>query len=77
MRADGRRPDELRPLTFRRRYTRTAPGSVLVRMGRTTVISTCCIELDVRFINSPPMPEFGVCRVAVDISTAHRAEGEG
>src|SRR6266851_5287236 len=44
MRADGRRPDELRPLAFRRRYTRQAPGSVLVRMGRTTVLCTCCVE---------------------------------
>jgi ribonuclease PH len=44
MRADGRRPDELRPLTFRRRYTRQAPGSVLVRMGRTAVLCTCCVE---------------------------------
>jgi ribonuclease PH len=47
MRADGRRPDELRPLSFRRRYTRQAPGSVLVRMGRTTVLCTCCIDLAV------------------------------
>jgi ribonuclease PH len=47
MRLDGRRPDELRPLTFRRRYTRLAPGSVLVRMGRTTVLCTCSIELAV------------------------------
>src|SRR5438132_10053257 len=47
MRAKGRRPDELRPLTFRRRYTRQAPGSVLVRMGRTTVLCTCSVELTV------------------------------
>ncbi len=47
MRPDGRRPDELRPLTFRRRYTRMAPGSVLVRMGRTTVLCTCSIDLSV------------------------------
>src|SRR5260370_9786418 len=47
MRADGRRPDELRTLVFRRRYTRQAPGSVLVRMGRTTVLCTCSIELAV------------------------------
>src|SRR6266568_847604 len=47
MRAHGRRPDELRPLIFRRRYTRQAPGSVLVRMGRTTVLCTCCVELTV------------------------------
>lgn len=44
MRADGRRADELRPLSFRRRYTRQAPGSVLVRSGRTTVLCTCCID---------------------------------
>jgi ribonuclease PH len=47
MRHDGRQPDELRPLTFKRRYTRQAPGSVLVRMGRTTVLCTCCVELAV------------------------------
>jgi ribonuclease PH len=47
MRHDGRQPDELRPLTFRRRYTKQAPGSVLVRMGRTTVLCTCCIDLNV------------------------------
>src|SRR5580765_3631365 len=44
MRLDGRRPDELRPLRFQRRYTRQAPGSVLVRLGRTTVLCTCCVE---------------------------------
>src|ERR1051326_9350508 len=47
MRADGRQPDELRPLSFRRKYTRLAPGSVLVQMGRTTVLCTCCVELGV------------------------------
>ncbi len=44
MRTDGRKPDQLRPLKFQRRYTRQAPGSVLVRMGRTTVLCTCCID---------------------------------
>ncbi len=44
MRNDGRQPDQLRPLSFKRRYTRQAPGSVLVRMGRTTVLCTCCVE---------------------------------
>jgi len=44
MRNDGRQPDELRSLSFKRRYTRQAPGSVLVRMGRTTVLCTCCVE---------------------------------
>jgi ribonuclease PH len=47
MRADGRRPDELRPFKLRRRYTRQAPGSVLVHMGRTTVLCTCTVELTV------------------------------
>jgi ribonuclease PH len=44
MRENDRKPDELRPLSFRRRYTGQAPGSVLVRMGRTTVLCTCCVE---------------------------------
>src|SRR5258707_2376478 len=47
MRHDGRRPDELRPLTFKRRYTRQAPGSVLVRSGQTAVLCTCTVELAV------------------------------
>src|SRR2546430_15896514 len=47
MRPNARRPDELRPLVFRRRYTRQAPGSVLVLMGRTTVLCTCCVEASV------------------------------
>jgi len=44
VRNDGRKPDQLRPLKFQRRYTRQAPGSVLVKMGRTTVLCTCCVE---------------------------------
>src|SRR5438105_3727983 len=44
MRPDGRQPHELRPLSFKRRYTRQAPGSVLVQMGRTTVLCTCTVE---------------------------------
>src|SRR5438128_10318911 len=43
MRTD-RRPDELRPLRFVRRFTGQAPGSVLIQMGRTTVLCTCCVE---------------------------------
>jgi ribonuclease PH len=45
MRFNNRHPDELRPLEFQRGYTRTPAGSVLVRMGRTTILCTCCIEL--------------------------------
>jgi ribonuclease PH len=47
MRADGRQPDQLRPLKFRRHFTRQAPGSVLVQMGRTAVLCTCCVDLAV------------------------------
>src|SRR3984957_13573963 len=47
MRTDGRQPDELRPLRFQRGFTRQAPGSVLVRMGRTMVLCTCCVEANV------------------------------
>ena len=44
MRSQNRGPHELRPIKFRRRYTRQAAGSVLVHMGRTTVLCTCCVE---------------------------------
>src|SRR3954447_15003703 len=44
MRFDGRRPDELPPLAFQRRFTGQAPGSVLVSMGRTLVLCTCAVE---------------------------------
>src|SRR5229473_880181 len=44
MRAGSRKADELRPLTFKRRFTRQAPGSVLIAMGRTRVLCTCCVE---------------------------------
>lgn len=47
MRLSGRKPDQLRPLSFRRRYTKQAAGSVLVMMGRTTVLCTCCVEASV------------------------------
>src|SRR5262249_28594852 len=39
-----RRPDELRPLSFTHAYTGQAPGSVLVKFGRTTVLCTCTVE---------------------------------
>lgn len=47
MRADGREPDELRPVTFRRDYTEFAPGSVLIEVGRTKVLCTASVEKDV------------------------------
>jgi ribonuclease PH len=53
-RPDGRRLGQLRPLAFKRKYTRSAPGSVLVKMGRTTVLCTCTVE--------PKVPDFLVGR---------------
>lgn len=47
MRRDGRQPDQLRPLSFERRFTGQAPGSVLARMGRTAVLCTCSIQDEV------------------------------
>ncbi len=46
-RPHGRSPDALRPLSFTRGYTGSAPGSVLVKTGRTTVLCTCCVEAKV------------------------------
>ena len=47
MRADGRQPDELRPITFERDFTTTSHGSVLVGFGDTRVLCTATVELDV------------------------------
>src|SRR6478609_2960863 len=49
-RPDDRKPSQLRPLSFKRKYTRNAPGAVLVKMGRTTVLCTCCVD--------PKVPEW-------------------
>lgn len=43
-RTDGRRPDELRPVTITRHYTKYAPGSVLIAIGDTKVLVTATIE---------------------------------
>lgn len=53
-RPENRKVNQLRPLSFKRKYTRSAPGSVLVRSGRTTVLCTCCVE--------PKVPDFLVGR---------------
>jgi ribonuclease PH len=47
MRADGRAPDELRPVTFERDFTEMAAGSCLVSFGRTRVLCTASIDPDV------------------------------
>jgi ribonuclease PH len=46
-RADGRAPDELRPISFERDFTELASGSVLISMGRTKVLCTASVADDV------------------------------
>jgi ribonuclease PH len=46
-RADGRRPNQLRPVSFEPDVAPHATGSVLVSMGRTRVICAATIEEDV------------------------------
>ncbi len=43
-RHDGRPPDELRPVKIKRRYTRSAPGSVLYQSGDTIVLCTASVD---------------------------------
>ena len=42
-REDGRRPDELRPVTIKRHYIKHAEGSVLVATGDTRIICTASV----------------------------------
>jgi ribonuclease PH len=44
MRPDGRSPDQLRPITFERRFTDAPAGSVLTRWGTNVVLVTVCVE---------------------------------
>ena len=46
-RFDGRKSDDLRPVTFRRCFTSSAPGSVLVEFGSTKVLCTAMIAHEV------------------------------
>ncbi|MCD6060993.1 MAG: rph [Moraxellaceae bacterium] len=51
MRPSGRAPDQLRPVTITRHYTRHAEGSVLVEFGDTKVLCTASVENSVpRFL---------------------------
>jgi ribonuclease PH len=43
-RGDGRRADQLRPITFHRQFTRYAEGSVLVCCGETKVLCNASVE---------------------------------
>jgi len=44
VRPDGRMPDQLRPVSMTRGYTRHAEGSVLVEFGGTRVLCTASVE---------------------------------
>jgi ribonuclease PH len=44
LRADGRRPDQMRTVRITRNYTRHAEGSVLVEFGDTRVVCTASVE---------------------------------
>lgn len=46
-RPNGRKPNQLRPLTFTRNYLGQAPGRVLVTMGKTAVLCSCSVEMAV------------------------------
>lgn len=51
MRPSGRQPNQLRPVTLQRRFTKHAEGSVLVSFGDTQVIVTASVETGVpRFL---------------------------
>ncbi|MFZ4677012.1 MAG: ribonuclease PH [Nodosilinea sp.] len=43
-RPDGRQPDQLRPISFERQFTKFAAGSVLTRCGNTQVLCTVSVE---------------------------------
>ena len=43
-RIDGRRPDQLRPVSIERGFMKHAEGSALIKMGDTHVICTASVE---------------------------------
>lgn len=47
LRPDGRRANELRPITFERDFTQAPAGSVLVSFGETRVLCTASVDEDV------------------------------
>ncbi len=47
MRHDGRKSNQLRPITVQREFTGASPGSVYIKAGRTTLLCTASIEEDV------------------------------
>lgn len=47
MRNDGRQAEQLRPIRVQRHFTGSAPGSVYIKAGRTTLLCTASVDLDV------------------------------
>lgn len=59
-REDGRRPDELRPVTIKRHYIKHAEGSVLVATGDTHIICTASvIDQQPRFMRTERIKKKG------------------
>ncbi len=44
IRNDGRAADALRPISIQRGFTRSAPGSIYIQAGRTTLLCTASVE---------------------------------
>ena len=47
MRHDGRHANQLRPIEIRRHFTDSSPGSVYIKAGRTTLLCTASVDLEV------------------------------
>ncbi len=79
-RRDGRRADELRPIVVRRPFTSSAPGSVLIYAGRTTVLCTASVEESVPPWKANEVPPTGWVTAEYSMlpgSTAPRKKREG
>jgi ribonuclease PH len=71
MRGDGRRPDELRPVTITPNVNKYAEGSVLIQMGDTHVLCTASVEESV----PPFMRDRGEGWVTAEYSMLPRSTG--
>lgn len=71
MRGDGRRPDELRPVTITPNVNKYAEGSVLIKMGDTHVLCTASVEESV----PPFMRDRGEGWVTAEYSMLPRSTG--
>jgi ribonuclease PH len=71
MRSDGRRPDELRPVTITPNVNKYAEGSVLIQMGDTHVLCTASVEESV----PPFMRDRGEGWVTAEYSMLPRSTG--